>query len=260
MKTLSSPESFLFFRNSPINAILGDMIKTDPVFPMRINKYLALKKHSTRKGADELINAGKVFLNGRLAVLGDKVNEGDNVEVRFRGKVKPYLYYAYNKTRGIVTHSAKEGAQDIEDVFPISGVFPVGRLDKDSHGLIILTNDGRITERLLGSEFLHEKEYVVKTKNKLRESFKKNIEALTKIENEKIKPCKVAVLNSNLFKIILTEGKKHQIRRMCSAVFQEVDSLKRVRISNIELNKLGEGEYRPIKGDELKKFLESLDL
>lgn len=233
-------------------------------YPMRINKYLAFKKHSTRRGADELINEGKVFLNGKKAVLGDKVNENDNVEVRFRGKVKPYLYFAYNKPRGIVTHSAQKGAKDIEDELPkgkeMAGVFPIGRLDKDSHGLIILTNDGRITERLLGPEFAHEKEYVVKTANPLRASFKKNIEALTKIENEKIKPCKVEVLSNNMFKIILTEGKKHQIRRMCSAVFQEVAELKRVRIMNIELGKLGEGQYRKIEDKELETFLKSLDM
>lgn len=234
------------------------------IYPMRINKYLALKKYSTRRGADELITEGKVFLNGKKAVLGDKVNEADNVEVRFRGKVKPYLYFAYNKPRGIVTHSAQNKDKDIADELPkgkdMTGVFPIGRLDKDSHGLIILTNDGRITERLLGPEFAHEKEYVVKTANPLRASFKKNIEALTKIEKDKIKPCKVEVLSNNLFKIILTEGKKHQIRRMCSAVFQEIESLKRVRVMNIELGKLGEGQYRKIEGKELETFLKSLDL
>lgn len=240
------------------------MIEEKVLYPMRINKYLALKKHSTRRGADELINEGKVFLNGKKAVLGDKVNENDNVEVRFRGKVKPYLYFAYNKPRGIVTHSAQNNDKDIEDELPkgkeMQGVFPVGRLDKDSHGLIILTNDGRITEKLLGPEFAHEKEYVVKTANKLRANFKKNIETLNNIEGEKIKPCKVEILNDTLFKIILTEGKKHQIRRMCSAVFQEVKDLKRVRIMNIELGKLSPGDYRKIESKELEIFLKSLNM
>lgn len=240
------------------------MIEEKMVYPMRINKYLAWKKHSTRRGADELINEGKVFLNGKKAVLGDKVNEGDNVEVRFRCKVKPYLYFAYNKPRGIVTHSAQNKDKDIEDELPkgkeMQGVFPVGRLDKDSHGLIILTNDGRITEKLLGPEFAHEKEYVVKTANKLRANFKKNIETLNNIEGEKIKPCKVEILNDTLFKIILTEGKKHQIRRMCSAVFQEVKDLKRVRIMNIELGKLSPGDYRKIESKELEIFLKSLNM
>lgn len=233
-------------------------------YPMRINKYLALQKHSTRRGADELINQGKVFLNGKKAVLGDKVNETDKVEVKFRGKMQPYLYFAYNKPKGIVTHSAQNNDKDIEDLLfkekEMKDVFPIGRLDKDSRGLIILTNDGRITERLLGPEFAHEKEYVVKTINKLRSSFKENIENLREIEKEKIKPCKVSVMGDKLFKIILTEGKKHQIRRMCEAMHQEVVDLKRIRIMNIELGKLEKGKYRKIQGIELEQFLKSLDL
>jgi len=231
-----------------------------PQYPMRINKYLALQKHSTRRGADEIIEKGQVFINGKLAVLGDKVNEKDNVEVRFRGKLKPRLYYAYNKPRGIITHSAGEGEKEIEDVFPIKDVFPVGRLDKDSHGLIILTNDGRITERLLGPDYEHSKVYVVKTKNPLRSSFKQNMEKGVKIEKDKTKPCKVAIMSERLFKVTLTEGKKHQIRRMCSALFQEVEDLKRVQIMNIELGKIPSGGYREIKGEELERFLTSLEL
>ncbi|MDP2788731.1 MAG: pseudouridine synthase [bacterium] len=237
---------------------------TEPVFPMRINKYLALKKHSTRRGADELIEKGQVFINGKLAVLGAKVGEDDNVEVRFRGKVKPFLYFAYNKPRGVITHSAGEGEKDIQqeikDIIPIKGVFPIGRLDKDSHGLIILTNDGRITERLLGPAYEHTKVYVVKTTNPLRASFKKNMEAGVKIESEKTKPCKVDILSDHLFKVTLTEGKKHQIRRMCSALFQEVEDLKRVQIMNVELGKLPQGGHREIVDEELKTFLHSLEL
>ncbi len=227
---------------------------------MRINKYLALKKHSTRRGADELIKEKKVFINGKLAVLGDKVNANDNVEVRFRGKLKPYKYIAYNKPIGLVTHSAQGKDKDIADEFPVPDVFPVGRLDKDSHGLIILTNDGRITERLLGPEHFHEKEYLVKTKNDLRTSFKEKMEAGVKIESEMTAKCKVQVIGKRKFKVTLTEGKKHQIRRMCSALFQEVEDLKRVRIMNIELGTLAEGSYREITGKELEVFLKSLDL
>ena len=231
-----------------------------PIYPMRINKYLALKKHSTRRGADELITKKQVFINGRLAVLGDKVNENDAVDVRFRGKQVPYIYMAYNKPKGIVTHSADEGQKEIKNVVAIKDIFPIGRLDKDSHGLIILTNDGRITERLLGPEYVHEKEYLVKTKNKLRSSFKDKMEAGVKIGTEKTKKCKVQIINDQTFKIILTEGKKHQIRRMCDALFQEVDDLKRIRIMNIELGKLPIGAHREIKGEELQKFLHSLEL
>ncbi|MCR4274903.1 MAG: pseudouridine synthase [Candidatus Campbellbacteria bacterium] len=231
-----------------------------PLFPMRINKYLALKKHSTRRGADELIKKKQVFINGKLAVLGDKVNEKDEVDVRYRGKQKPYLYIAYNKPRGIITHSAQEGEQEIKQVVAVKDVFPVGRLDKDSHGLIILTNDGRITERLLGPTYAHEKEYLVKTKNKLRPNFKEKMEAGVQIEKEHTGKCKVRILNDHTFKVILTEGKKHQIRRMCVALFQEVQDLKRVRIMNVELDDLTEGEHRELKGEELRTFLHTLEL
>lgn len=227
---------------------------------MRINKYLALKKHSTRRGADELIKEGKVFINGRLAILGDKVTEADQVEVRFRGKPKPYIYIAYNKPKGVVTHSAQGDEQEIKTVVSIKDIFPVGRLDKDSHGLIILTNDGRITERLLGPEHVHEKEYLVKTKDNLRSSFKEKMEKGVKIENEKTARCKVHIINGRTFKVILTEGKKHQIRRMCVALFQEVLDLKRIRIMNVELGDLAPGAHREIAGKELETFLHSLEL
>ncbi len=231
-----------------------------PLFPMRINKYLALHKHSTRRGADEMISKKQVFLNDRLAVLGDKVNENDRVEVRFRGKQVPYVYFAYNKPVGIVSHSAQGGDKEIKHVVALRDVFPIGRLDKDSHGLIILTNDGRITERLLGPAHAHEKEYLVKTKDVLRSSFKKNMEGGVKIDREQTGPCKVKVLNDHTFRVILTEGKKHQIRRMCVALFQEVSDLERIRIMNIELGHLPMGSYRPIEGDELQEFLRLLDL
>ncbi len=230
------------------------------MFPMRINKYLAVKKYTTRRGADDLIKEGKVFINGKPAQLGDKVLEKDNVEVRFRGKTKPLFYYAYNKPKGIITHSPQEGEKEIRDVLKIKGVFPVGRLDKDSHGLIILTNDGRITDRLLSPKYDHEKEYVVRTKAPLRQSFKKHMEAGVVIENEKTRPCKVKILNEKVFSITLTEGKKHQIRRMCVALHQEVEDLERVRVMNIRLGKLGRGEHRVIEGKELEAFLKSLDL
>ena len=231
-----------------------------PLYPMRINKYLALKGHSTRRGADELIEKGQVFINGKLAVLGDKINEDDLVNVSFRGKQKPYMYIAYNKPRGIVTHSAQKSEREIKNVFALKDVYPIGRLDKDSHGLIILTNDGRITERLLGPKYFHEKEYIVTTKNDLRSNFKEKMEVGVQIEAEKTAPCKVQILDERKFKVILTEGKKHQIRRMCSALFQEVDDLKRTRIMNIKLDSLSEGAHRNIEGDELKKFLADLGM
>ncbi|MCC7160199.1 rRNA pseudouridine synthase [Candidatus Nomurabacteria bacterium] len=219
--------------------ILEELIAS---YPMRINKYLALKKISTRRGADELIENKKVFINGKLATLGSKVNENDKVEVKGAKEIE-YKYFAYYKPIGIETNSPKEG------------LFPLGRLDKASHGLMILTNDGRITDRLLNPRYFHEKEYVVRTSNKLRTSFKKNMEAGVDIEGYKTKPCKIKILSDFTFKIILTEGKKHQIRRMCAALFQEIADLKRERIMNIKLGTLKPDGLREIKGKELETFL-----
>ena len=211
---------------------------------MRINKYLAWKKISTRRGADDLVEKKKVFINGKLAVLGSKVNEKDLVEVK-GAKQKEYLYFAYNKPIGVETSS------------PRKDLFPLGRLDKNSHGLLILTNDGRITDQLLNPKYFHEKEYIVKTSNKLRSSFKQKIEFGVNIEGYITKKCKVAIVNNFTFRIILTEGKKHQIRRMCSALFQEVSDLKRERIMNIKLGNLKPNAFREIKGEELVVFLNS---
>jgi len=225
-------------------------------FPMRINKYLAHKNYCTRREADTLITAGKVLINGKPAQLGDKVNENDNVQVKFR--VKKYRYFAYNKPRGIITHSPEEGETDIRQSLPLVGVFPIGRLDKDSNGLIILTDDGRITDKLLNPDFAHEKEYVVSTREELPENFKAKMEAGVNIEGYVTKPAVVKVLSPKKFSIILTEGKKHQIRRMVAFFGLATSSLERVRVMNIRLSGLKQGEYRPILGQELATFLKSL--
>lgn len=220
------------------------------LYPVRINKYLAHQKISTRDGADKLVSAGLVFINGKRALLGSKVEENDKVEVKGQKNLPKYLYYAYNKPAGLET----------PEISMMKGVFPIGRLDKDSHGLLILTNDGRITDLLLNPKYVHEKEYMVKTKEKLRSNFKAKMEAGVQIEDYKTKPCKVEIINENMFRVILTEGKKHQIRRMCSALFQEVADLKRTRIMNIELGKLGSNSTREIKGKELETFLKSMGI
>lgn len=229
---------------------------------MRINKYLALKNHSTRRGADELIKKHQVLINGRYAVLGDKVTETDAVEVRGnkRNKENAYVYYAYNKPVGVATLAPKEGGKGIKESIDLKNIFPVGRLDKDSHGLIILTNDGRVTDRLLNPKHIHDKEYLVKVKDKLRSSFKDKMEKGVNIEGYVTEPCKVTIIDESTFSIILTEGKKHQIRRMCVSLFQEVKDLKRVRIMNINLGKVAPNSYRKIDGDELNTFLKSLSL
>ena len=214
-----------------------------------------------RREADNLIREGKVFINDKPVVLGSKVKRGDIVKVKGVKNPKIHIYFAYNKPVGIITHSPqdkeKDITQSIKNTKVPTDVFPIGRLDKNSHGLIILTNDGRITDQLLNPKYSHEKEYVVKTLNNLRSSFKKKMEFGVNIEGYITKKCKVAIINKNTFRIILTEGKKHQIRRMCSALFQEVADLKRERIMNIKLDNLKPNNFRKIKGKELSIFLNS---
>lgn len=227
---------------------------------MRINKYLAHKGYATRTGADALISGKKVYLNGELAVLGAKVEESDTVEVRDNKKPKEYVYYAYHKPVGIITHSPQKGEKDIKDSIPLSSVFPVGRLDKDSSGLLILTNDGRITDRLLNPEYDHDKEYVVTVRKPLANNWKTRMERGVQIEDYLTRECSVRIIDARTFSITLTEGKKHQIRRMCAALGNDVETLTRVRIMNIELGNTPVGTYRRLSGDELKTFLSKLGL
>jgi 23S rRNA pseudouridine2604 synthase len=237
-------------------------------YPMRINKYLAHEGISTRRGADELIARGKVLVNGRVATLGEKINKGDKVELRGKSSTKKYLYFAYNKPVGVITHSPQQGEKDIKNSVPMgtpSGVplrdvFPVGRLDKDSSGLIILTNDGRVTDRLLNPEYDHDKEYRVRTLDPLRDSFKKTMEAGVDIEGYLTKPCTVRKSGPKSFTITLTEGKKHQIRRMVSAMHNTVVELERTRILNVRLDNLAPGTWRAIEGEELKTFLSQIGM
>ncbi|MEK9154687.1 MAG: pseudouridine synthase [Patescibacteria group bacterium] len=229
-------------------------------YPMRINKYLAFKKYSTRRGGDELVSLGSVFINGKKAKLGDRVYEDDVVDVRQGSNLKSYHYFAYHKPKGIITHSPQEGEIDIKSSISLDDVFPVGRLDKNSHGLIILTNDGRVTDRMLNPKYAHEKEYAVMTTTRLFSNFKSKMESGVNIEGYITKKCRVFITGENKFNITLTEGKKHQIRRMCSALKYDVIDLKRVRIMNIRLGNLPVGQYRAIEGEELKEFLNKLEL
>lgn len=233
------------------------MNKTD--FPLRINKFLADQGYSTRKGADELVRQGKVFINGKIAALGDRVEKGDKVEVK-GFKRETYEYYAYYKPKGVITHSPSQGEKEIRQVVNLKGVFPVGRLDKDSHGLILLTNDGRVTDRLLNPRRQHEKEYVVKTKERISPAFAKKMEGGVRIEGYLTKKCKVKILDNHTLNIVLTEGKKHQIKRMVVALKNEVTDLKRIRVMSIKLGNLQPGQFREIKGEELNNFLSSLHL
>lgn len=229
-------------------------------FPMRINKYLAHKGVATRKDADLLISRGKVTINGRLAVLGDKVFSTDKVEVSGKN-TREYKYIAYNKSRGIVSANPQNGERSITEIGGFKEkIFPVGRLDKDSHGLIILTNDGRITDRLLNPENNHEKEYEVEVDHRFTPAFLRNMQDGVKIGDYKTKPATARKINDVKFSIILHEGKNRQIRRMTEKLGYTVIDLKRTRVQNINLGKTPLNSYREITGEEKEIFLKSLGL
>ena len=235
-------------------------------YPVRINRYLALKNIASRREADRLIKAGKIKLNGRLAKPGDQVNEADRVEVDQPYsdlKENFYRYLAFNKPRGVVTNE-EQGQTSIGDLISSAGsknkLVPMGRLDKDSGGLIILTNDTRLTNKLLSPEYHHEKEYLVKVDKNLTPMFQKQITAGVKLETGRTKPCRLKKVAPDEFYLTLTEGRKHQIRRMCAALGYQVKDLQRVRIMNVRLGQLKPGEWKNIEGAEQEKFLKQLDL
>lgn len=230
-------------------------------YPIRINRYLYLNNFCSRRKADELIERGSVKINGEKAVLGQKVGPNDKVEVSDAVKKmrKNYEYHIFNKPTGVVSHNPQEGEKSSEDFFPKDKkLAPVGRLDKKSEGLMLMTNDGRIIDKMLNPKYEHEKEYSVRVDKELKESFKRKMEKGVKIEGYMTKKAKVTVTGPKSFRITLTEGKKHQIRRMCMALGYQVQNLKRVRIMNLKLSGLQSGESRPLKQDEKVDLLKSI--
>lgn len=231
---------------------------------IRLNKYIADQGIASRREADVLIETKKILLNGKIAKIGDRVLPTDTVELA--GETKAKRYIAYYKGRGVITHSPTEREIDIatrlRKDYGITDVTPVGRLDKDSEGLIILSNDGRITGPLLDPESSHEKEYTVTVDKNVTPAFCKLMELGVMIEGYQTKPAQVEASKKNpkRFNLTITEGKKHQIRRMCAALGYQVESLKRVRIMNIEVGALKPNQYRKITGTELTDFLRQLDI
>ena len=231
---------------------------------VRINKYLADQKICSRREADKLIAEKRIVVNGKVAVLGQMVGETDRVEVR--GPKKQYIYLAYYKGRGVITHSPAKGEIDIatkiQKDYGLKEIHPIGRLDKDSEGLMIITNDGRLTGPLLDPEAKHEKEYEVVVDKPATGMFAKIMAGGVDIEGYRTKPAQIKLhpKDDKRFHLILTEGKKHQIRRMCAALGYQVQSLKRVRIMNIKLGALKPNQYRKITGPDLKTWLRDLGL
>ena len=221
------------------------------VYPIIINKYIAQAGIASRKESDRLLKSGKILINDKLAEPGQMVNESDRVEVRLD---KQLYYYAYYKPSGVVSSCGQGDEKNIVDVLKLpKGVVPIGRLDKLSEGLIILTNDGRVTDRLLNPDRYHEKEYVVEVDKNISSRQLNNLATgIVLDDGYKTKPAKIRQEALNQFSIILTEGKNRQIRRMAEQVGLRVVGLKRIRIMDIGIDNLKIGEYRELTKSEVK--------
>lgn len=234
--------------------------KQNNTFPMRLNKYMSFVGMCSRKEADKLIEGGKVLVNGKVATLGTKIEKKDNVTLKGQN-TKEYVYFAYNKPKDVVTIGAQNEEREIKDVIKLKeGVFPVGRLDKDSEGLIILTNDGRVTKKLLDKKGRHEKEYRVRLNRSVTNTFLLKIKQGLQVGEFKTLPAKVRKVDDKIVDIVLVEGQNRQIRRMARSLGYEVLKLSRFRIENILIGKMKPNELREIKGEELEKFLNSLGI
>ncbi len=220
---------------------------------MRINKFISETGFCSRREADKLVEGGRVTINGERAVLGSQAEPGD--DVRIDGKSletgSKVVYIALNKPVGITSTTEAHIQGNIVDfVGHHERIFPIGRLDKDSEGLILLTNDGDIVNKILRAEGKHEKEYMVTVDRPVTPSFITGMSSGVKILGSRTLPCQVTRISERVFRIILTEGKNRQIRRMCAAFGYEVRRLQRIRVMNIHLGSLQTGEWRELTAQE----------
>jgi len=229
---------------------------------MRINKFISEAGTASRRGADKLITEGRVTINGKRATIGSQVEPGDDVRVNGNQLfvARNNVYIALNKPVGITSTTEKGVKGNIVDLVnhPFR-VFHIGRLDKDSEGLILLTNDGDIVNEILRSENQHEKEYVVSVDRPITPEFLKQMSEGVKILDTITLPCKVEQLSKYDFKIILTQGLNRQIRRMCEALGYNVYRLQRIRIMNIQLDNLPVGQWRYLSKKEKTQLFNELN-
>lgn len=222
---------------------------------IRINKFISEKGICSRREADKLIDQKRVTINGTIAEAGSKVTEKDNVKLDGKSLTKKdkRVYIALNKPTGITCTTEKKVNGNIVDFINYSKrIFPIGRLDKESEGLIFLTNDGDIVNKILRAGNNHEKEYVVTVDKPITSKFINGMSSGVPILNTITKPCKVTKESSHVFRIILTQGLNRQIRRMCESFGYNVLKLKRVRIMNVTLDNLPTGSWRYLTANELK--------
>lgn len=224
----------------------------------RLNKYLSEVGYCSRREADRLIEAGRVTINGVVPEMGTKVTEEDKIHVDGKPVINAkteFVYLAFNKPIGIVctTDTRVEKDNIIDYINYPKRIFPIGRLDKPSEGLILLTDDGDIVNKILRASNNHEKEYIVTVNKPISQTFIERMSDGIPILDRVTKKCKVEKLSTYEFRIILTQGLNRQIRRMCEYLNYEVDTLKRVRIMNIKLN-IPLGEYRELTNEEFKEM------
>jgi 23S rRNA pseudouridine2604 synthase len=224
---------------------------------MRINKFISESGVCSRREADTWIEAGRVAINGRLATLGSKVEAGDRVTVDGEavGPRKPIAYIALHKPVGVTCTTEREVADNIVDFvgYP-ERIFPIGRLDKDSEGLILLTNDGDIVNEILRAEHAHEKEYIVTVDLPVTDAFLHQMERGVDILGTRTRPAQAARVARCVFRIVLTQGLNRQIRRMCETLGYRVKRLRRIRIMHIELGDLATGEWRDLTPAEVREL------
>lgn len=224
----------------------------------RINKFLSESGYCSRRAADKLIEEGRVTINGKVPEMGTKVQPGDQVEVDGKAINKPqeeFVYIALNKPLGIVctTDTTREPDNIVDFMKYPKRIFPIGRLDKPSEGLILLTNDGDIVNKILRARNNHEKEYVVTVDKPITKSFIQKMSSGVPILDTITRECLVEPIGDRTFRIILTQGLNRQIRRMCEHLSYEVIRLKRIRIMNIQLD-TPEGEWRYLSTAELSEL------
>ena len=222
---------------------------------VRLNKYISESGFCSRREADKLIENGLVTIDGVKASMGTKVSKGQKVKVNVKliSKDEDLVYIVLNKPVGITcTTEHKVKGNIVDFVNHRKRIFPIGRLDKDSQGLILMTNDGDIVNKILRAGNNHEKEYIVTVNKPINEEFVKRMSNGIRILGQVTKKCYVKKEGNNTFRIILTQGLNRQIRRMCEALGYEVVKLKRIRIMNINLGELRIGEWRDLTYKELK--------
>ena len=225
---------------------------------MRINKLLSNYGYCSRKEVSRLIEDKRIIVNGKLCEQGQWVEETDDILLDGeKVKQKEKIYIALNKPRGIVCTSSREIKDNIIDFLNYKDyVFPVGRLDKDSEGLILMTNDGDMANKILSSESYHEKEYTVTLDKDFDDEFIYNMSKGVNILGTITRPCKVRRINNNTFNIILTQGLNRQIRRMCKVFGYNVIKLERIRIVSILLEGIEVGNWRELTKEEIENLME----